>query len=111
MSSRPDTGCAGLSWTGAAAGARVALRAWPDDADCLRDRCCCEVFRGGAAVGVRVVLVVIKRIPFGGGPANGCAEISAVRRRGNTYVRDTGGGREPAFTTLVSEPLYAWTWT
>jgi hypothetical protein len=26
-------------------------------------------------------------------------------------VHDTGAIREPAFTTLVPESLYAWTWT
>src|ERR1700722_5905711 len=102
MSSRPDTGCGGLSWTGAAAGGRVAFRAWPDAPDCLRDgRCSGVVLRGGAAVWGRVVLAVIKRIPFGRRPANGYAKISAGRRRGNTHVHDTGAIREPSFTTLV----------
>jgi hypothetical protein len=73
--------------------------------------CCVVVLRGGAAVLGRVVVVVIKRIPFGGDPQNGYAKISAGRRRGNAHVQDTGAIRAPAFTTLVPALLYAWTWT
>jgi hypothetical protein len=69
------------------------------------------MLRGGAAVAGSVVVAVIKRIPFGGGPANGYAKISAARRRGNACVHDTGAIRELAFTTLAPESLYALTWT
>ena len=69
----------------------VAIFSSPAAADRLRDgRCCGVVVRGGAAVWGRVVLAVIKRIPFGGVPANGYAKISAGRRRGNAHVHDTG---------------------
>jgi hypothetical protein len=69
------------------------------------------VLRGGAAVWGRVVVVVIKRIPFGGDRKIGYAKISAGRRHGNAHVQDNGAIRAPAFTTLVLASLYAWTWT
>ncbi len=90
MSSRPDTGSGGLSWTGAAGDCGRGLPDGPAAVDCLRGGRWEGVFvaRGGAAGWVRIV---VKREFLSEGSLNaGTPEKAPDGAAENAYVRDSG---------------------